>query len=293
MNVSEKLLGLVQTNNRAEMTAVLYVLKMIPKWVTLQICTDSQLVVDTVLYWMEGWKRRGWKTKAGKPVENVDLWMEIQEALEERTAETFWVKVPSHVDIEGNEQADELAKKGVEKHGVKLKGEEIQAKEPGNRKRKMQEEQKEEEERWSRGCRKKFPEEKTEYMPSGKRKKQSSVQILLDLGPLLPVVIQRIPKRVLQITYVNLDRQLEDEGQRRQQVRLEEQMRAAVEVEFLRNLLDLNVRFENLQRWTLLVLDRRHRHALRVMGQVQWGRFTSGIGPYSRSHWRGTTYLTS
>ena len=203
-------------------------------------------------------------------MENVDLWMEIQEALEERTAETFWVKVPSHVDIEGNEQADALAKKGVEKHGVKLKGEEIQAREPGNRKRKMQEEQKEEEERWSRGCRKKFPEEKAEYMPSGKRTKQSSVQILLDLGPLLPVVIQRIPKRVLQITYVDLDRQLEDEGQRRQQVRLEEQMRATVEVEFLKNLLDLYVRFEKLQRWTLLVLDRRHRHALRVMGQVQW-----------------------
>jgi len=49
LNASEKLLGLVQTNNRAEMTAVLYVLKRVPKWVPLQICTDSQLVVDMVL----------------------------------------------------------------------------------------------------------------------------------------------------------------------------------------------------------------------------------------------------
>ena len=137
---------------------------MIPKWVALQICTDSQLVVDTVLYWMEGWKRRGWKTKSGNPLENVDLWMEIQELLEERTAETFWVKVPSHVDIEGNEQADALAKKGVEKHGVKLKGEEGQVGETENRKRKVQDEQEGGEERWSRGLRKKFPEDKAEYM---------------------------------------------------------------------------------------------------------------------------------
>ena len=107
-------------------------------------------------------------------------------------------------------------------------------------------------------------------MPVGKREKQSSVQILLDLGPLLPAVIQRIPRRVMQITYVNLDVQLEDEGQRRQLVRREEQLRAAVEADFFRNLLDLNVRFEKLQRWTLLVLDRQHQHSFRVMGQVQW-----------------------
>ena len=30
------------------------------------------------------------------------------------------------------------------------------------------------------------------------------------------------------------------------------------------------MRFERLQRWTLLVLDRRQRLTLRVMGQVQW-----------------------
>ena len=74
------------------------------------------------------------------------------------------MKVPSHVDIEGNEQADALAKKGVEKHGVKLKGEEGQVGETENRKRKVQDEQEGGEERWSRGLRKKFPEDKAEYM---------------------------------------------------------------------------------------------------------------------------------
>ena len=74
----------------------------------------------------------------------------------------------------------------------------------------------------------------------------------------------------MQITYVNLDVQLEDEGQRRMQVRQEEQLQATIEVDYWRQQLDYQLRFERLQRWTLLVLDRRQRLTLRVMGQVQW-----------------------
>ena len=40
--------------------------------------------------------------------------------MEERTVQTWWIKVRSHVDIEGNEQADRLAEEGVKRHGVKL-----------------------------------------------------------------------------------------------------------------------------------------------------------------------------
>ena len=54
----------------------------------LQICTDLQLVVDAIQYWMKGWERRGWKTKAGKQVENEDLWREIKAATEDRTGRT-------------------------------------------------------------------------------------------------------------------------------------------------------------------------------------------------------------
>ena len=101
-------------------------LKIVPKWADLQICTDSQLVVDAILYWLEGWERRGWKTKAGKKVENEDLWKEIKAALEDRTGSTKVIKVPSHVDIEGNEKADEMAKEGVKKHGKKMRDEKEQ-----------------------------------------------------------------------------------------------------------------------------------------------------------------------
>ena len=117
MNVSEKLLGFVQTNNRAEMTAVLYVLKMIPKWVTLQICTDSQLVVDTLLYWMEGWKRKGWKTSTGQDVKNKDDFLELDRIINEARkvgVDIKWNHVKGHANIEGNEQADRLAVLGAQ-----------------------------------------------------------------------------------------------------------------------------------------------------------------------------------
>ena len=44
--------------------------------------------------------------------------------LQERQAPTEWIKVPSHVGLYGNEMADELADLGVQKHGVRMQGQE-------------------------------------------------------------------------------------------------------------------------------------------------------------------------
>jgi ribonuclease HI len=46
------------------------------------------------------------------PVVSVDLWEEVLEILLFSTCIFKWVKVPSNVDIEGNERADQLAEKG-------------------------------------------------------------------------------------------------------------------------------------------------------------------------------------
>ena len=59
-------------------------------------------------------------------MENEDLWREIKAALEDRTGGTRVIKVPSHVDIEGNEEADALADAGVKKQGKKMRGEKEQ-----------------------------------------------------------------------------------------------------------------------------------------------------------------------
>ena len=111
LNHRARLRGEVQTNNRAEMTAAIHALEVTLRTVALQICVDSQLVTDGVTKWLEGWKRRSWKTKQNSEVANKDLWQTLDGILEERQAQTSWINVPSHVGLHSNEMADRLAKK--------------------------------------------------------------------------------------------------------------------------------------------------------------------------------------
>lgn len=61
--------------------------------------------------WLSGWKARGWKTSSKKPVENKELWQEI-DVLSAKHAVT-WCHVKGHSGIKGNVIADELANKGA------------------------------------------------------------------------------------------------------------------------------------------------------------------------------------
>ena len=46
------------------------------------------------------------------PVSNIPLWKELLQLLDSTFQDILWVKVPSHVNVEGNEQADTLANNG-------------------------------------------------------------------------------------------------------------------------------------------------------------------------------------
>ena len=60
----------------------------------LELCVDSQLVMDGVTLWLPSWIRRKWRTKQGSPVANKDQWVEMQSLGQDRRAPTKWVKVP-------------------------------------------------------------------------------------------------------------------------------------------------------------------------------------------------------
>ena len=49
-------------------------------------------------------------------VSNVPLWEQLLAALDENPRTVHWVKVPSHVTIEGNNEADRLADQGRQLH---------------------------------------------------------------------------------------------------------------------------------------------------------------------------------
>lgn len=101
------------TNNRMEMMAAIEAIKAIkPKYKgQITLWTDSTYVLKGITEWIHGWKRRGWKKADKKPVINADLWRILDELNQKHTIEWKWVK--GHAGIEGNERADELARKGI------------------------------------------------------------------------------------------------------------------------------------------------------------------------------------
>ncbi len=61
--------------------------------------------------WMHGWKKNGWKTADRKPVKNVDLWQQLDEALKRHDVAWHWVR--GHDGNEANEKADLVARTGM------------------------------------------------------------------------------------------------------------------------------------------------------------------------------------
>jgi ribonuclease HI len=95
------------TNNRMELTAAIRALQALTRPCRVVLHTDSQYVVKGITEWLPGWKRKGWKNSQNKPVENRDLWEELDLATKPHKIEWKWVK--GHAGHEENERVDQLA----------------------------------------------------------------------------------------------------------------------------------------------------------------------------------------
>ncbi len=100
------------TNNRMEMMAAIAALEQLSRPCTVRIYTDSTYLKDGITQWIHNWKRNGWRTKARKPVKNVDLWQRLDQIIELHEISWHWVK--GHAGHPKNERADELARVAVE-----------------------------------------------------------------------------------------------------------------------------------------------------------------------------------
>ncbi|MBW4041757.1 MAG: ribonuclease HI [Acidobacteria bacterium] len=97
------------TNNMGELKAVLELFRATAGVDDdLLVLCDSQYVINSVVKWMPGWKRKGWRKADGAPVMNVELMQHIDAALQGRRYRFEWVK--GHVGHELNEAADERAR---------------------------------------------------------------------------------------------------------------------------------------------------------------------------------------
>ncbi|MEM1329086.1 MAG: ribonuclease HI [Planctomycetota bacterium] len=95
------------TNNRMELSAAIEGLAALTAPSIVELYSDSQYVLNGLSEWISGWKKRGWKTAAKKPVKNEDLWRRLDELASAHDVRFHWVK--GHAGHAENERADELA----------------------------------------------------------------------------------------------------------------------------------------------------------------------------------------
>lgn len=104
------------TNNRMELMALIYALKMAKIYDNdCIIYCDSAYCVNAYHSWIESWKNNGWRRPRNQEVENLDLMKQIDEIKCSNCSDEFFNKEPilekvkGHHGNIGNELCDALA----------------------------------------------------------------------------------------------------------------------------------------------------------------------------------------
>ena len=100
------------TNNRMELMGAIAALEALREPCEVMLQTDSQYVRQGITEWMPNWVRRNWRTAAGEPVKNRDLWERLQAACARHRIDWRWVK--GHSGDPDNERVDALARAAAE-----------------------------------------------------------------------------------------------------------------------------------------------------------------------------------
>ena len=97
------------TNNRMELTAAIKTLEKLKNYKlkeNFKLRTDSKYVIEGYTKWIINWKRNGWKTSSGKPVQNLDLWQKIDQL---RIKGLIMEYVKGHSGDKQNDRVDKIA----------------------------------------------------------------------------------------------------------------------------------------------------------------------------------------
>lgn len=103
------------TNNRMEISAVIYGLECLKEPCEVSVYSDSAYTVNAFANrWIYGWAASGWKKADNKPVLNDDLWKRLLKLTEIHRV-TFH-KVKGHADNEYNNRCDKLATDAIKNY---------------------------------------------------------------------------------------------------------------------------------------------------------------------------------
>lgn len=96
------------TNNRAELSAIKFLLQDDLSFKISDIYSDSKYSIDCVTNWYFNWQRNGWKTSTGDDVKNRDLIEDIINL--KRSLHVSFIHVRGHSGNKYNDIVDEMAK---------------------------------------------------------------------------------------------------------------------------------------------------------------------------------------
>jgi ribonuclease HI len=99
------------TNNRMELLAAIAGLEALKRPCRVALYTDSIYLRDGITKWLPNWKARAWRTAAGAPVKNVDLWQRLEAAAAPHEVTWRWIR--GHAGHPENERADALARAAI------------------------------------------------------------------------------------------------------------------------------------------------------------------------------------
>jgi ribonuclease HI len=98
------------TNNRMELTAAVQALRALKRPCQVDFFTDSEYLRRGIREWLPNWRARRWRRKGGA-LANVDLWQELDAAIQPHTIRWHWVR--GHAGHPENERVDRLAYQAI------------------------------------------------------------------------------------------------------------------------------------------------------------------------------------
>ena len=99
------------TNNQMELTAAIVALETLKFSCSVDLYSDSQLLIKGITEWINAWKRNDWHNSKREPVINRKLWERLDGARKRHTVRWHWVR--GHAGHAQNERADALVQEAI------------------------------------------------------------------------------------------------------------------------------------------------------------------------------------
>ena len=109
-NKAVQIPGKSQSNQVAEIAAVIIALESVPPYQPIKIITDSKYMIKGLTNYLETWEDNGWIG-----IKNTNLFKKATHLIRHRSVKTTMKWVKGHNGVQGNKGSDALAKQGANK----------------------------------------------------------------------------------------------------------------------------------------------------------------------------------